>query len=72
MSGNLSILKRVRLTNAVFGSRLFFSSIKIKVVKETAATMKGAHDHVKPDRVLNRADFIRFAISLVLIFFIIL
>lgn len=71
LSGNRSMLNNVRLTKAVFGSRLFFSSIKMNVPKETTATTSGAHDHVNPDTVLNNDARMRFVISLARIFLII-
>jgi hypothetical protein len=59
LSGNLSILNRVKLTNAVFGSRLFFSFVKIKVPKPITAIRIGAHDHVRPENAFNIEDFLR-------------
>lgn len=67
-SGNLSMLNKVKLTNAVLASRLLFSSIKMNVANETTATMNGAHDHIKLDNEFNKADFIKRINSFSLIF----
>ena len=51
-SGFLSILKSVRLTNAVFGSRSFDESMSKKVANEIVATRNGTRVHKNVDRTL--------------------
>ena len=68
LSGNLSIEKRVKLTKAVFGSRLFALSIKRKVAKATVATTNGAQAQINVEIVLINSDLKRFLNSLARIF----
>ena len=70
-NGNLSMLKRVRLTKAVLGSKLLLSLMKIYTAKATVAIVIGAIAHVKLVSVLSRADLIKFVSSLSLILMII-
>jgi hypothetical protein len=66
-SGALNILKRDKLTKAVFGSKLLFLSNSKNTVKETEATTNGTHPQIKDDNVYNKDSLIKLLISFVLI-----
>jgi len=46
LKGNLRMLNRARATKAFWESRMFASSTRTNVAKETRDTTKGAHDQM--------------------------